>query len=92
MVVQGAVVNRGDSFKRCGRRQGDECISSPRSPDGTAPITDTLPQHLETIRVAVLGDDAVGKTSLLQQFMTSVYMAAAVQTHFPGRRSVLSLT
>lgn len=34
------------------------------------------------MRVVVLGDDEVGKTALLQQFMTSVYMAAAVQTHF----------
>lgn len=33
------------------------------------------------VRVVVLGDDEVGKTALLQQFMTSVYMAAAVQTH-----------
>jgi len=34
------------------------------------------------VRVVVLGDDEVGKTALLQQFMTSVYMAADVQTHF----------
>ena len=90
-------MNRGDSIKRCRRRQADDASSlmksSPRSPDKTAAsITDTLTKRRQTVRVAVLGDDEVGKTSLLQQFMTSVYMAAAVQTHFPGRRSVLSLT
>jgi Ras of Complex, Roc, domain of DAPkinase len=33
------------------------------------------------VKVVVLGEEGVGKTALLQQFMTSEYMAA-VQTNF----------
>jgi len=88
--VQGALVNRGDSIKRRRRRPCDD--SSPmklssRSPDETSYISDTRATDREMesgrpVRVVVLGDDEVGKTALLQQFMTSAYMAAAVQTHF----------
>ena len=57
----------------------DTCIAATRRDD-----SDALRQ-METsrpVRVVVLGDDEVGKTALLQQFMTSVYMAAAVQNNF----------
>lgn len=43
------------------------------------PETDKTPDG--KVHVLVLGDEGVGKTSLLQQFMTSEYMAA-VQTSF----------
>lgn len=88
---KGALVNRGDSIKRRRRRQCDDSSpmksSSSRSPDKTSYINDGSQRPTETassraVRVVVLGDDEVGKTALLQQFMTSVYMAAAVQTHF----------
>ena len=82
-------MNRGDSIKRRRRQQCD---------DGSAPVKDKTScinggsaaerrtvgacGGGRAVRVVVLGDDEVGKTALLQQFMTSVYMAAAVQTHF----------
>lgn len=82
-------MNRGDSIKRRRRRQCDDssvavkdkttsCInggSAAERPTGAC-------GGGRAVRVVVLGDDEVGKTALLQQFMTSVYMAAAVQTHF----------
>jgi len=92
--MQGALVNRGDSIKRRRRRQADDSSpmkSSSRSPEETSCISDRqTAESSRPVRVIVLGDDEVGKTALLQQFMTSVYMAAAVQTHF-GIRSLLSL-
>jgi len=84
-------VNRGDSIKRRRRRQCDDSSpmksSASRSPDKTSYINDGSQRPTEmasshAVRVVVMGDDEVGKTALLQQFMTSVYMAAAVQTHF----------
>lgn len=94
--MQGALVNRGDSIKRRRRRPCND--SSPMklsscSADGTSYISETRAADSETqsghgpwsgrpVRVVVLGDDEVGKTALLQQFMTSAYMAAAVHTHF----------
>lgn len=39
------------------------------------------------VKVVVLGEEGVGKTALLQQFMTSEYMAA-VQTNF-GRYNTI---
>jgi len=70
--------------------------SSARSPDEMLCISDTLGRATETessrpVRVVVLGDDEVGKTALLQQFMTSVYMAAAVETHFGTKPSKLDV-
>ena len=80
-------MNRGDSIKRRRRRQCDD--SSVAVKDKTSCINGGSAAERPTgacggraVRVVVLGDDEVGKTALLQQFMTSVYMAAAVQTHF----------
>jgi len=105
--VQGALVNRGDSIKRRRRQRNDGCSSSSaRSADQTPCISDTCtaatasrsdndaPRQTESsrpVRVVVLGDDEVGKTALLQQFMTSVYMAAAVQNNFGTRLSNFDL-
>jgi len=61
----------------CGDETATSYISEPRATD-----TRAAESAGRAIRVAVLGDDEVGKTALLQQFMTSAYMAAAVQTHF----------
>jgi len=90
-------VNRGDSIKRRRRRQCDDSSpmkSSSRSPDETSCISDihgdcreTQMQSGRPVKVVVLGEDEVGKTALLQQFMTSAYMAAAVQTHFGKKPS-----
>ena len=104
MCWQGALVNRGDSIKRRRRRQCDDSSpmkSSSRSPDAASYISDTRrtdpatdateTQSGRPVRVLVLGDDEVGKTALLQQFMTSVYMAAAVQTHFGTKPSKLDV-
>ena len=73
------LINRGDSFKRKSRHGSSverevpvlsideptdqQRLTSPGSPD-------------EVHKVIVAGDHGVGKTALLQQFMTSDYMAA----------------
>ena len=84
--------------RRRQRQCNDSCSSSARSrsADQTPCISDTCTtvatrtdndalRQMESsrpVRVVVLGDDEVGKTALLQQFMTSVYMAAAVENNF----------
>jgi len=92
-ALQGALVNRGDSIKRRSGRRGQRQCGADDSPamkssSSSSYINDdhgdsgvaARPSRAE--RVVVLGDDEVGKTALLQQFMTSAYMAAAVHTHF----------
>lgn len=80
------LVNRGDSFKR----RSDASIASSCNSSGAAPsCADETPllnkpanstnstdnkNTAAIFRVAVIGASGVGKTSLLQQFMTSEYM------------------
>jgi len=69
------IVNRGDSFRH---RRTSPPVSNDEglfvNDERQGPIRQT---SLERTRVVmVIGDHGVGKTSLLQQFMTSQYMAA----------------
>ena len=73
------LVNRGDSFKRKSRHGS----SQERELPVLGSVDDGYDQHAlaspgspeETHKVIVAGDHGVGKTALLQQFMTSDYMA-----------------
>ena len=79
-LAKGGVICRGDSFKK---RSGGELSSSDKrtsisstanscsSENATSPSCDNRP-----FKTLVLGDHGVGKTALIQQFMTSEYMGA----------------
>ena len=80
-------MNRGDSIKHRRRRQCAD--SSPmkssrptHTPSISCGVAGQRESNCQPVKVVVLGVDEVGKTALLQQFMTSAYMAADVQTHF----------
>ena len=86
------LINRGDSFKRK-PRSSTTSVTSDGGGSGGGVISPARGRHLSVgsqtssieappiQRVLVVGDRGVGKTALLQQFMTSTYMGA-VETSF----------
>ena len=61
---------------------GDETPVEAEDTRGDATVTEAVnPAAGRPVKVLVMGEEGVGKTALLQQFMTSEYMAA-VQTNF----------
>lgn len=83
------IVNRGDSFRRHKCKTVPQ-ISSDTVPQPQEPSCDITAGHNKqtsaekTRLVLIMGDRSVGKTALLQQFMTSDYMAA-MNTSFDGK-------
>ena len=79
---QGGIVHRGDSFRR--NRETDSSTTRTTERDrekhsgaGTGTGTaEELCSEAVACKVVIVGDRGVGKTSLLQQLMTSHYMAA----------------
>ena len=88
--AQGGIVHRGDSFRRNRETSTDDSKTtkterlrqSPARPAAAAAAAAEIqpgPLHVtDTVacKVVIVGDRGVGKTSLLQQLMTSHYMAA----------------
>jgi Rad/Gem-related GTP binding protein 1 len=84
------LINRGDSFKRksnqsiasdvgsCGSCGGGE---RSRGLSGNSSVASSIGVCPPLSKVLMLGDIGVGKTALLQQFMTSEYMGA-IETSF----------
>ncbi|XP_076032719.1 rad, Gem/Kir family member 3 isoform X2 [Oratosquilla oratoria] len=81
-TTKGSIINRGDSFRR--RRSRSNSIVPPDSaitPVSSLASPPTTPDHAltpeeagspeESFRVAIVGATGVGKTALIQQFMTS---------------------
>lgn len=86
---KGALVNRGDSFKR--KSQKDRLLlnaPSPRLDNGNSvqnnnqqvTVTLTDKSYNPPYRVVMLGPGGVGKTSLTHQFMTSEYIGPTDNT------------
>lgn len=66
----GALINRGDSFKR--KKRSSTLADTSAHAAATAAAED----FQKTYRCLLIGSPAVGKTALMQQFMTSEYMCA----------------